>query len=273
MLMRPSKASRKGLCLRTRRLPDPSSAQFCAWMPSFWGLGFLMLTSVGAGAGYAGLREVLVQGGVFSDVCVVNSGISSPCVDQGYQLDYAANLGMTIMNGCAVLAGQVVDLFGARWAALGGTVAWCIFTFVSGLAAPSGLGFRVGFAGTNTVSVIVFLAVLTDFCPSSFKDPATAAKAMAVLTGLWDLAGMTYLVVSGVATALQVSSVFWIFVSYAVLTGIHRLPSCCALSHHLGSAAATRNSLRCFGAPQQSPRSESGGDGRQIHCTNRRRQG
>ena len=88
----------------------------------FYGLILIMFSTIGIGPGYPGIRNYLIESGVYSNLCEDNT---NNCKEQWTKLDNVANLSLTLLNATTLIGGIFVDVLN-KLTGIIGMVLWII---------------------------------------------------------------------------------------------------------------------------------------------------
>jgi hypothetical protein len=184
----------------------------------FYGLILIMFLTIGIGPGYPGIRNYLIESGVYSNLCKNNT---NNCKEQLTKLDNVANLSLTLLNATTLIGGIFVDILGNKLTGIIGMILWIISMSISGLNPKIGINWEIGFLIYNIASILVFFPTLFLYIPSIFKNNTSViACALAIITGIWDLSGMALTLLSDLINALDNKpSIQTVFILYGTVFG------------------------------------------------------
>ena len=198
--------------------------------PSYLMILLLSFTVVGITPGYAGVKNLLIEGGVFTNQCP-NSNTS--CIQQKQLLDKYANIGLDLTNGVILFTGILVDICGPRFVGLIGIILWTVFIGIGGINSSDGIAWSISFIGISCMCGFIYFAMIMDYIPTIVKNLLKntnnksviityTGKAIAIMTGVWDMAGLTFLILSKIVFSINSTNInlFWVFIGYALIIGI-----------------------------------------------------
>lgn len=191
-------------------------------MFSFVGLAFVTWAILGVGIGYPGIRGVLLDEGVFSNMCTNSTGLdeNGNCQAQTSSLATASSTGFAFLNISFFFAGAVMDFFSPRRAAVLGILLWIVLFTASGLFPEVGFMWAVCFGVSMFATTITYLSFLLEHTKAL---PFPQSTANALLMGVWDLGGIVTVLIAEVYYALPegyTPNLLELFGSFALLTGV-----------------------------------------------------
>jgi MFS family permease len=210
----------------------------------FYGLIFIMFFAVGIGPGYPGIRNYLIENDVYSNLCK-NSNLTKNCEKQYTKLDNVANMSLTLLNATTIIGGLLVDFLGNKLTGIIGIILWTIAMSISGINPNIGTFWEVGFLVYNLSSIMIFFPTLFLYVPSIFeKNKNTIPCALAIITGIWDLSGMSFTVLSDVLNSIQNKpSITLTFLIYGISIGLF---SIIFIIYNFGCRERKNNELEIF---------------------------
>ncbi len=190
----------------------------------FYGSMIIMFTAVGIGPGYPGIRNYLIESGVFSDLCK-NLNTTIDCKKQETKLDNVANMSLTLLNATTLIAGILVDFLGNKLTGIIGIILWIISMSISGFNPNIGIFWQIGFIIYNVSSIMIFFPIIFLYIPTIFKDNKVVIPcALAIITGIWDLSGMSLTLLSDILDFFTIKpSITYVFMTYGIIIGGYSL--------------------------------------------------
>lgn len=116
--------------------------------------------------------------------------ITLPCKAQEEEIEWAADLFLSISNFLCVVNGVLVDLLGAYRMAIAGTFVWVAAKSLAGIAPESGVAWTVCQSISTVVGLGSFLAVSLVHMKKACPDPKKYAFWCFLGSAFWDIAVM-----------------------------------------------------------------------------------
>eukprot|EP01126_Amoeba_proteus_P009045 TRINITY_DN13441_c0_g1_i7.p1 TRINITY_DN13441_c0_g1~~TRINITY_DN13441_c0_g1_i7.p1 ORF type:complete len:344 (-),score=47.91 TRINITY_DN13441_c0_g1_i7:55-1047(-) len=186
------------------------------------GLSFVMVLMVGTLFGLPSLHPLMLREKMFMSFCTPDMNLTECEKLSEEDVSRGMSVAFSIFVCSALFMGVAASYAGTRMTLLCSTLIWIVSTSIMGVGPEEGWIFFLCVT-VSSVSVLgIFLAALGDLAfeisPKSF--PALMGG---LLTGMWDLGSLTYMLI-GMIRNVYTDSPLWIFFfSYSMIVGIPAL--------------------------------------------------
>lgn len=179
------------------------------------------LTTAGVVFGYAALKPVLVDSGVYSEFCDQGERY---CKTSDTRMNFMFTLATVITNGCALPVGSVLDSIGPQKTTIIGATLFLCGNVLFGLQVVHGAvdTYLLGYALLALGSIAIFLSQFH----LSNTFPQYSGVILAAITGAFDASSIPYLLYREAYFRLgkpSLQTFFWMYTLFPILIIIQQL--------------------------------------------------